>query len=379
MRTFLGSSAAIAALFSVGCASSGSPVHADSPLADDLDAFISAAFDEIEVAPGMGVAIYTPEGVYVRGFGVSSLRELQPVTEDTAFYIASTTKPMTGLLFARLDHQGVIDLDESIAEFAPEAPFSPAIDTDEIELRSLLTHTAGLSNDALSFRAAYTGDLTPETAWNLLAITQENNAHPYGQFQYTNMGYNILTTMTDQVVGVPWQDLLATEVFEPLGLQETSAYMSVANLPERSLARPHTGGYEGGPIQLELEKIDGSMQSAGGLVMSPSDAARWLEFLLERGALDGQQVFPAHLVEQTWERLATVPPGTSADYSQYEYENYGLGWHIGRYQDARIVHHPGGYAGYNAHFSFLPDHKVGVAVFVNEAPASHILPEVIAN
>ena len=44
---------------------------------------------------------------------------------------------------------------------------------------------------------------------------------------------------------------------------------------------------------------------------------------------------------------------------------YGLGWQIGKYRGERVIYHHGGYAGYNNHFSYLPDKKIAVGIAVN--------------
>ena len=69
---------------------------------DDLDTVIDAAMQRIGAAPGLSVAVYSPDGVYARGFGVSDVTTGARADADTAFYIASCTKPLTALALASM-------------------------------------------------------------------------------------------------------------------------------------------------------------------------------------------------------------------------------------------------------------------------------------
>lgn len=40
---------------------------------------------------------------------------------------------------------------------------------------------------------------------------------PHGTFNYSNVGYNILSVWMDGNVGMPWQEQLDEQIFGPLG------------------------------------------------------------------------------------------------------------------------------------------------------------------
>ncbi|WP_158548559.1 serine hydrolase [Parvularcula marina] len=358
------------------CATSAAPApQPPLAIAGEMDTYIEEGMDAVGIVPGLAVAIYTPDGVYLRSFGVTNIETGEPVTTDTAFYIASSTKSFTAMAMAILDDRGEIDLDQTLTEFAPDAPFPAEVRPDEVTLRSLLTHTSGIRNNPIVYRVAFTGQHTPEKTWELLGRSQANENAPLGTFQYTNVGYNILTILTDRKLGVNWQDLLAEELFEPTGMEETTAYMSVAKAPGRSLAEPHFGGMEGGPVITPLEKIDATMQSAGGMVLSASDALRWLEFMVEGGVVDGERIAPEAVVVSTRVPLAEA----NSEFDAYTRESYGLGWYNSTYKGQNLVHHFGGYAGFRAHISYIPEEKIGVAVLMNEIPVAAGFPEAVAN
>ena len=63
------------------------------------------------LAPGMAVSVAVGDWVaYARGFGVADLASGRPVTDDTPFYIASSTKSLTATAAAVAAARGELDL-----------------------------------------------------------------------------------------------------------------------------------------------------------------------------------------------------------------------------------------------------------------------------
>jgi len=328
------------------------------------------------IVPGLAVAVYSAEGAFARGYGVTDITTGESADADTSFYIASSTKPLTSLMLLRLASRGEIDLDMKLSDYASNAPFTPTVRANEVSFRQLLSHTSGIKNDPISWRVAYTGQHDPELLWRLLSNSAPNAEAPLGTFQYTNTGYNLATVLTDQRTRTPWQDLLQTEVFGPLGMRRASARMSRATSGGWKIAKPHVALPEG-VTRVYLEKVDATMQSAGGVIMSASDAVRWLELMVENGVVDGRRILPAASIEATRQRLASVPEGT--EFAGYGRDGYGLGWYQGPYRDDRLFHHFGGFAGARAHVSYIPARQIGVAVFVNDSTSAAMFTDAIAN
>jgi CubicO group peptidase (beta-lactamase class C family) len=371
-RTLLLSSGA-AALAACATGAAPPPTSASHPLADAFDEAANLALARVRDAPGIAVAVYTPDGIYARGFGVTDIETGERAHADTAFYIASSTKPLTALTLATLHERGELDLDQTLEAYAPDAGFPEATRPRDVTFRQLLSHTHGIQNEPLGFRVAFTGQHDPETLWRLLSTSAVNTDAPLGQFQYTNVGYNIATVLTDRKLGIAWQNLLQREIFGPAGMNRTSARMSSAE--SWSLAKPHGIDPASGVRRLYLEKTDQTMQSAGGVIMSANDAVRWVELMAETGRIGGRQLIPAAAIAATRMPLASV----GATFNGYERQSYGLGWHIGPHRDQQLLHHFGGFAGFRAHVSYMPERRLGVAVFVNESDIVADVADAVAN
>ncbi|HET9231682.1 MAG TPA: serine hydrolase domain-containing protein, partial [Vitreimonas sp.] len=341
-----------------GCATA-TPVRPAYQHAARIDAAAARAMEAAQSFPGLAIAIYTREGVYARAYGVIDIDTGEAATADTAFYIASTTKPLTSLALAKLHAAGAFDLDATLASYAPDAHFPAAVRADEVTFRHLLTHTHGISNSGIANRVAYTGMHDPATLWRLLGASTAKSDAPLGTYQYTNVGYNIATVLTDRRMGVAWQDLLQRELFAPAGMTRTSGRMSDAR--DWRLARPHMLDPERGVVRTYLEKTDETMQSAGGLIMSANDALRWLELMCEDGRIGGRQIVPAEVVQAT-----RAPFADTGDDDNGVRVHYGLGWNVTQHLSEPAYYHSGGFSGFRSNISYLPQRGVGVALFAND-------------
>ncbi|HSK71186.1 MAG TPA: serine hydrolase domain-containing protein, partial [Pyrinomonadaceae bacterium] len=85
-----------------------------------LAPFIDAVMKKIPTAPGIAVAIVRGDKtVFLQGFGYRNLQAKLPVTPQTQFYIASTTKSFTGTAAKMLADEGKIDLDAPVKTYFP--------------------------------------------------------------------------------------------------------------------------------------------------------------------------------------------------------------------------------------------------------------------
>ncbi|MFQ5529361.1 MAG: serine hydrolase [Gemmatimonadota bacterium] len=327
--------------------------------AADLHRFILSALD-LDLAPGLAVAIVQGDGVaYAGNFGWADEEAGLQVDAGTIFYIASSTKSFTGMAAAKLSHDGRLDLDAPLSRYLPDLRMTPPLSEDSITLRQLLTHTHGIDNGGpIVLRTAFTGEHDPGMLLDLLA---EQPAGSAGRgFRYGNMGYNVASLAMDAWLRTSWKDVLAEELFEPIGMGSTSAYRS--RIDESRLAMPY-GWEPDGWRRRPYAKDDSNMHAAGGMMASAADLSRWLIVNLNHGRIDGRQVLPATVVAE-----AHTPGADNDDaWGPFSRDAYGLGWHVGLYDGSRQLHHFGGFPGFHSHVSFMPEEGIGVVVLVNDS------------
>ena len=310
------------------------------------------------LAPGMGIVVVRDtQVVYLKGLGYADAEARRPFTPQTVFYVASTTKSFTGLAAGMLDLQGTFRLDAPLSRYLPEARLKPPRHADSITIRQLLSHSHGIAGGPVEMRLAYTGEYQGNA--QLVSLLAEHNALPDQSYRYSNLGYNVAALAMEKVTGESWKETLQRLLFTPLGMKSTSAFVS--RFPAERLAMPY-GSTPAGFARLRYGKTDANMQSAGGLVTTLEDYARWLEVHLNDGRLDGRQVLPAAAVREAHRPQARYDrPGGGVPMV-----GYGLGWNIGMVngQDTLFIH-GGGFAGFSTSMSFLPAHRVGIVVMAN--------------
>ncbi len=149
--------------------------------------------------------------------GVADDTTGRPITQDTPFYIASTSKAFTAVLVLQQVERGRIDLDEPIAEVFPELERAVSL---RITPRHLLSHTAGLTRE-------FAEALPPQDQYALEDVLRAINTaglmfEPGSQEAYSNTGYILLAALLERQVGLSYAELLQAYIAAPAGLVTTT-------------------------------------------------------------------------------------------------------------------------------------------------------------
>ena len=157
-----------------------------SVAADAIDDTIRSEMAARKI-PGLALAIVAQgKPARMQGYGLANLEWNAPVGEDTIFQSGSVGKQFTASLVMLLVRDGKIGLDDLIAKY-----FQPAPDIwQDIKVRHLLTHTAGISNKLytqIDLRKDYTED---ELAKKIGSIPLD--FPPGSKWRYSNPGYVLL-------------------------------------------------------------------------------------------------------------------------------------------------------------------------------------------
>src|SRR6266576_2602946 len=148
---------------------------------------------------------------------------------DSIFWIASMSKPITATAVLMLMEEGKLSLDDPIAKYIPELAGLKTADgkTPRITLRHLLTHTSGMgeATDAEAKAARTLSALVPAFASKPLAF------EPGSQWKYCQSGILTLGRIVEIVSGVPFEVFLRKRILDPLGMKDTTFYLSEAQVP----------------------------------------------------------------------------------------------------------------------------------------------------
>src|SRR5689334_11570368 len=151
-----------------------------------------------------------------KGFGTLGYADkTKVVAERTIYDLASLTKVVgTTTAIMILYDQGKLKLDEPVHTYLPEFGGGAK---DDITLRLLLEHRSGLPAAREIWRTAW----SPDDARHMVLRTQLEYEPGTGMV-YSDLGYDILGFVVEAVSGQKLDAYLHDNVFEPLGMEETT-------------------------------------------------------------------------------------------------------------------------------------------------------------
>lgn len=319
--------------------------------------------------PGLAVAVVVgTEVVYLNGFGVREAGSDAAVDADTVFQIASVSKPFASTAIAALVGTGEVDWDSRIADLDPGFRLQQPWVTSQLTIRDVLSHRSGMPDHA--------GDLLEDLGYDREQILYRlrylaPDSSFRSQFAYTNFLLTEGGVAAARAVGMSWEDLVATRVFEPLGMDRSSA-RHADYLAAENRATLHV--IEDGQAIARYDRNPDTQAPAGGVSSTARDLANWVELQLNQGRFDGRQIVDAAALAET--HIPQIVSGRS-HLADGRATFYGLGWNITYDGDGQIrLSHSGAFGqGAGTEVALLPNEGVGIVTVTNAAPVG--LPEAI--
>lgn len=323
---------------------------------------------EFLVAGMSVVAVRDGQVAYLECFGERNLEQKTPVTPDTAFYIASCTKPFTAMGVMQLADAGKLDLEAPVRKYLPRFELADADLAQKCTVRDLLCHRTGIHSQPIVVLDAYTGEITDDRYYHFL-----RSARSRGACEYSNVHYTLLGRVIEAASGQTWQDYLLKHVLQAAGMKHATPYADeLYARPDVAVPYAHDGE-KLAPAQ--QRKTNATMHAAGGLAASARDMAQWLLLNTNEGEVDGRRVLsPARLREMG----ALECAGQARGRIRVE-KGFGLGWGVGTYRGRPMLKHGGGYPGAAAHVYVLPEQRIGVAILASgPEPAALFIDQVVS-
>ena len=245
----------------------------------------------------------------------------KPMREDAIFRIASMTKPVTSVALMMLWEEGHFQLRDPVSKFIPEFAAVKVSTTSDasgetgklvppkraIQIRDLLTHTAGLANAYVGNTDAYRAAMNAQR-WRDNAELVSNlskiplNYHPGEAWEYS-AATDVVGHLVEIISGLSLNEFFTSRIFEPLAMPDTHFYMDT----EKALRL--TAQYApAGPDHKIILQDPGSADSrwisgpktlyrgAGGLASTVRDYLRFQLMMLNGGALDDVRLLSPNTV-----------------------------------------------------------------------------------
>jgi CubicO group peptidase (beta-lactamase class C family) len=315
-----------------------------------LDSLLARRMAEDQV-PGAVLAITTRDSLLVvLSRGVADLERRTPVTPHTLFQAGSITKAITAVALLQMREEGMLELDLPVTTYLPwfqvRSAFAP------ITLHHLLTHTAGLPRDR---------DDIPSSPYAAVALRDREVPFPPGRrFAYSNIGYQLLSLLMEEVEGRPFGDILTRRVLRPLRMDSSAAVITNAIRPR--LATGYQYYYDDRPPHPARPVVPATWDEHGAgdasVASTAPDMAAFVRMLLAGGEGPGEMILSRGSVALMTARTVDARPlGASA--------RYGYGLVVDSLEGRQVLWHSGGMPGFRSHLLLAPDAGLGVVVLLN--------------
>ena len=295
-----------------------------------------------------GAWLYAEKGEIVSkgALGFRDPEDTLPITEDTIFQLASVTKQFTAAAVMLARREGLLELDDEITKYFPEIPYP------DVTIRHLLTHTSGIPDyfdDADWFIKIWKEEKRVPGNDEILRFLCETEAKPYfapGEgLAYSNTGYNLLALLVERLSGVPYEDFLQKNIFEPAGMGSTRCcHIRRDGIPFENFARATV--FEDDKWVADIESAEeGDVVAFDGLngddyvYTNIFDMLRWDRALREGKVLTSEE-------QQIMYTPGRLNNGEDAVYDEDDGLGYGFGWAVGHDEAlGLVVSHSGGMPG----------------------------------
>ena len=171
-------------------------------------------------------------------------------TPATNFRIASVSKQFTATAVMLLVDRGKLSLDDPLTKFFPGFPDYGK----KITVKQLLTHTSGLPDYEKLIPPGTTLQLDDLDVLHLLMDTKEPLFKRGEKFEYSNSGYTLLGLIVEAVSQKPFHEFVASEVFRPLGMNDSVIYQRGLERSAASCLWARKEGWRVGALRSESDE-----------------------------------------------------------------------------------------------------------------------------
>jgi len=366
LKTILTTAVLLIILISAGCSdSSESQSVSFATTIRETTAYIKAEMEKHN-AVGLSIALVSGDKiVWSQGFGWANRENKIAATADTVYMLGSVTKTPTTVALLRLVEQGIISLDEPIANYIPEFNMVDRYPDQarNMTVRRSLNNHSGIPGDLYNALFLYGspwsqwGGCDVYMDWLLDYLDADYPSHPPGQMgTYSNTGFILageVALRADGLAGETFPDYLARKLFEPLGMDHTSLFVINENLAT---------GYPGGK-PTETSVVNCTASSTGGAFTTVKDMARFM-IMVNNGGMgpDGARILKP-------ETVAMLGEAEKSSLDIDSYWQFGLGLDT---KDDPVMQYAGrawmkggDCEGFHSEMEMLPDKKLGVMVLTN--------------
>ena len=316
-------------------------------LRDELDAHFRR-LEALDVFHGSVLVVQEGRQILLGSFGLSSRRFGVTNRVETRFAIGSMGKMFTAVAILQLIESGDLRLSTPVDQVLDSAWFGEPDRVGSVTIEHLLTHTSGLGS--------FWSEEYDRTSRAMIGSVDSHKPfvqdlplefEPGTRWQYSNAGYILLGAVIESVTGVPYDDYVQLNIFDPAGMASTGFFHTSAPVPDLAVGYTATESEWGWRNNWLTRPGKGS--AAGGGYSTVGDLARF-EAALRSGVLLSPETFAA---------MVSPKPDVASPRYGYGFDLGSLGIESGH------AGHAGGFEGVNSEMRFAIDGSFLIVVLAN--------------
>jgi CubicO group peptidase (beta-lactamase class C family) len=308
-------------------------------------------FDRLQHAGFNGTVLFAENGeiVFSKAYGFANLKTKDSLTMESAFQLASISKPITALAVLILKDEGKIGIDDSINKYIPELPYPG------LTIRHLLTHRSGLPNYMYFAMDDWPDQNIPMNNRDVIDLMVKNKYKPYylpdKRYNYSNTNFALLAYIVEKVSGMKFENFVQKKIFNPCHMVNSSIY----NKNTCPLNTSPVVGYPTSRSEAENTFLNGVVGDKG-VYCSAFDL-----LLLDKALYTNQ------LISEATRKEAFTPQHKDLRLN----DNYGLGWRLDLMDSLNpAVYHTGWWKGFRTYFIREIGEKRTIIILCNTMRAS---------
>lgn len=318
----------------------------------ELSKSVNAIGKQFDV-PGASISILLPSGdEWHHQYGFADIDEELPITKQSQFRWGSVSKMLVSLSVLKLVENGVLSLDDKIAEIAPLIAFrNPWEDTSPLQIKHLLAHTTGW--DAPHFVEQVAQSDKPINLLDALNIHPHSRVSrwpPGTRIAYNNTGFLVAAYIVEQVSSLTYEQFVRETFFTPLNMNKASYFYS--------------DNYRNSAAKLYKNKraVDYwhlNNRAAGGLNSSTQEMLNLVGFLTRNTRFYDPTVLSIESLITFEKPLGSAQADAGIELT------WSLGNQIFRTNGQTMYGHEGSLPGANAILVYSPQHQFGYVIASN--------------
>lgn len=362
-----------------------------------IDAVLQGYVDEGQLAGAVALVMQNGRVAYEHAVGWSDREADRAMTPTSMFRIASQTKALTSVVILSLMEEGKLNLNDPVSRYIPEWKSTTVAELSdsgmkivpakrEINLRDLLTHTAGISYGTQAHIAElysvkglgpaagmgwYTADKDEPVCTTMARLASVPFLEQPGEAWVYGYNTDVLGCIAERASGMALDELISTRITGPLKMEDTQFFVPAAKRDR--LVAVYSSDAEGKAVRApegprgQGHYVDGPRRNfagGAGLVSTARDYARFLEMIRGGGEAYGVRILsPRSVALMTTNQVGTLHSDNG--------RGFGLGFETTDQYGANGMDGVGAYGwggAYGSVYRVDPESGLSILLMINQLP-----------